>query len=67
MIISIKTTKGTIESPKYPDTWAVENVLNEKIKELEKMIFHRKEVYLKIDNWTAYIRKKSFYLLKLNS
>ncbi len=65
MIISIKTTKGTIESPKYPDTWAVENVLKGKIRELENMISKRREVYLKIDNWIAYIRKKELLSIEL--
>lgn len=50
MIVIIDTTRGKIQSPQYPNTLQIKEMLNEVIAKSLRLLVKRKVTYLKLED-----------------
>ncbi len=67
MIVIIDTTRGKIQSPQYPNTPQIKEMLNEVIAKSLRLLVKRKVTYLKLEDWGVLLNIDYFKSIEIKS
>ena len=67
MIVIIDTTRGRIQSPQYPNTSQIKEMLNEAIAKSLRLLVKRKLTYLKLEDWGVLLNIDYFKSIEIKS
>lgn len=67
MIVIVYTTRGEIQSPQYPNTPQIKEMLNEAIAKTLRLLVKRKVTYLKLEDWGVLLNVDNFKALEIKS
>lgn len=67
MIVIIDTTRGRIQSPQYPNTPQIKEMLNEAIAKSLRLLVKRKVTYLKLEDWGVLLSIDYFKSIEIKS
>lgn len=67
MIVIIDTTRGKIQSPQYPNTPQIKEMLKEVIAKSLRLLVKRKVTYLKLEDWGVLLNIDYFKSIEIKS